>query len=252
MTTPTLKPTLSLVRDLLRVYDHRFLQMEPSVRRQMASAAKGALDGLLTADARLALPERDRMRVFCIENELFDELERLISDEAAGRREGAVVVGGRVYAVYPYLRGVSRQDADITDEVGVEHCLEALSWSKGILKAEGWARISRVQAKEQTVRLVLNDGREEVEIEAEPRGDGFEALLDVPERGSWTARIEVETLGVCRSAPFGTRRPEDFKPPREREGAVVDLSEGLRITWTPREEEPPRRRSWRFWRGRQA
>lgn len=252
MTTSTLKPTLSLARDLLRVYDHRFLQMEPPVRRQMVSAAKGALDGLLTADIRRALPERDRIRVFCIEHELFEELERLISDEAAGRKEGAVVVGGRVYAVYPYLRGVPRQDADITAEVGVEHCLESLSWSKGILKAEGWARIARIQAKDPVVRLVLDDGLEEVEIEAESRGDGFEALLDVPPRGSWTVRVEVETLGLRRSAPFGTRRPEGFKPPKEREGAAVDLSEGLRITWAPREEEPPRRRSWRFWRGRQA
>ena len=255
MTTPTLKPALSLVRDLLRVYDHRFLQMEPTVRRQMVSAAKGALDGLLTPEARRALPEHGRMRVFCIENELFDELERLISDEAAGHREGAVVVGGRVYAVYPYLRGVPRQDADITAEVGVEHCLEALSWSKGILRAEGWARIARVQAKDPVVRLVLNDGRDELEVEAEPLGDGsggFSALLDVPQKGSWTARVEVETLGLRRSAPFGTRRPEGFKPPKEREGAVVDLTEGLRITWVHREEEPPRRRSWRFWRGRQA
>ncbi len=255
MTTPTLKPTLSLARDFLRVYDHRFLQMEPPVRRQMVTASKGALDGLLTADIRRVLPERDRMRAFCIENELFEELERLVADEVAGRREGAVVVGGRVYAVYPYLRGVPRQDVDITAEVGVEHCLEALSWSKGILKAEGWARIARVQTKRTEVRLVLNDGREELEVEAEPGGDGpdgFRALLDVPQEGSWTARVEVETLGLRRSAPFGTRRPEGFKLPKEREGAVIDLAEGLRITWTPREDEPPRRRSWRFWQGRQA
>ena len=65
---------------------------------------------------------------------------------------------------------------DITAEVGVEHCLEALSWSKGILKAEGWARIARVQTKRTEVRLVLNDGREELEVEAEPGGDGPDGL----------------------------------------------------------------------------
>ncbi|WP_106397957.1 hypothetical protein [Actinocorallia populi] len=251
MTTPTRKPVLSLTRDLLRVYDQRFLQVEQPVRRQVVTATKGMLCGLLTADLRQELPERERLRAFCIENELFDELERLIADEAAGRREGAVVVGGRVYAVYPYLRGVPRQDADITAEVGVEHRLESMAWSKGLLKVRGWARIARIQAKDPMVRLLASDGRQELPVETEPDGDGFEALLDLPERGSWTVHVEVRTLGLRRSAPFGTHLAEGFRLPPEREGASFDLDEGLRIAYGPREAVRPRR-SWRFWRGGQA
>ena len=39
-----------------------------------------------------------------------------------------MVVGGRIYALYPYLRGVPRQDADITTEVGVDHRLDSVGW----------------------------------------------------------------------------------------------------------------------------
>ncbi len=248
-------PTLSITREILRVYDQRFLQVDPPVRRQVVTATKGMLDGLLTTEIRRELAEHDRLRAFCIENELFEELERLIADEAAGHREGAVVVGGRVYAVYPYLRGVPRQDADITAEVGVEHCLEALGWSKGLLRIKGWARIARVQAKDPQVRLVLCGGQEEIVVTPRPLGgDGFEALLEVPEPGVWTVHVEVETLGLSRSAPFGTHRAEGFKPPGHREGAVVDLSDGLRLSRAPEAPDGPaaHRRGWRFWRSRQA
>ena len=251
MTTPTRKPVLSLTRDLLRVYDQRFLQVEQPVRRQVVTATKGMLCGLLTAEVRQELPERERLRAFCIENELFEELERLIADEVAGHREGAVVVGGRVYAVYPYLRGVPRQDADITTEVGVEHRLESMGWSKGLLKVRGWARIARVQAKDPVVRLLASDGSQELEIDTEPAGEGFEALLDLPERGSWTVRVEVRTLGLSRTAAFGTQLAEGFRLPAGREGTTFGLDDGLRVSYGPREAESPAR-SWRFWRGRRA
>ncbi|MEO3782810.1 hypothetical protein ABGB12_05750 [Actinocorallia sp. B10E7] len=256
MTTPTLTPVLSLTREILGVYDQRFLQMEPPVRRRVVTATKDMLDGLLTPDVRQELPERARLRAFCIENELFEELERLIADEAAGHREGAVVVGGRVYAVYPYLRGVPRQDVDITAEVGVEHSLESLGWSKGLLRIRGWARIARVQAKNPEICLLLRSGREEIRIETSPlgnapTGEDFEALLEVPESGSWTVHVEVRTLGLRRSEPFGGRRPEGFKAPGEREEILLDLSGGLRIERVALELPRPRR-SWRFWRGRQA
>jgi len=256
VTTPTLQPTLSLAREILGVYDQRFLQMEPPVRRRVATATKDMLDELLTADVRRELPERDRLRAFCIENELFEELERLIADEAAGHREGAVVVGGRIYAVYPYLRGVPRQDADITAEVGVEHSLESLGWSKGLLKVRGWARIARIQAKNPEINLIMRDGRDEIRIETEPLGNApsegaFEALLEVPEGGPWAVHVEVRTLGLRRSTPFGAHRPEGFRAPGEREDVRVGLAGGLRVERVAGEVPRPRR-SWQFWRGRQA
>jgi hypothetical protein len=223
-------PSLSITREILRVYDQRFLEVSRPIRRQLVASGKGMLGGLLTEDVRQELPESARLRAFCIENELFEELERLIADEIAGHREGAVVVGGRVYAVYPYLRGVPRQDADITAEVGVDHLLTALVWDKDQLRVRGQAAIARVQARETAVELILGDGTAELRIEAETAEAGFEALLPLPAAGTWTVQVSVRALGVTRTAPFGSVRAESFKAPKPREGVDLDLTDDLVIT----------------------
>jgi hypothetical protein len=234
-------PTLSITREILRVYDQRFLEVDRPVRRQLVSSGKGMLGGLLTEAVRLELPESARLRAFCIENELFDELERLIADEIAGHREGAVVVGGRVYAVYPYLRGVPRQDADITAEVGVDHLLTALSWEKDLLRIRGQAAIARVQARETVIELILGDGTAELRVVAENTETGFEALVPLPESGTWTVQVSVRALGVTRIAPFGSVRAESFKVPKQREGVDLLFAEDLVITRA--HLTPPKRRS---------
>ncbi|MCD0448301.1 hypothetical protein LO762_03685 [Actinocorallia sp. API 0066] len=248
----TTTSTLSITREILRVYDQRFLEVEPPVRRQVVTATKGMLGGLLTAEVRQELPEGARLRAFCIENELFEELERLIADELAGRKEGAVVVGGRVYAVYPYLRGVPRQDADITDEVGVEHVLSGLVWERsGRLRVSGRAAISRVQARNQVVQLILRDGDETVIHPVSTEGEEFEYSLELPGTGLWTVDVEVTVLGLRRTALFGTTRANGFKPPKPREGVTLDLSDGL---WIGVESTPlpEPRRFWEFGRSRRG
>jgi hypothetical protein len=237
-------PTLSITREILRVYDQRFLAVEPPVRRRLAAATKSMLDGLLTDDVRQNLAEPHRLRAFCIENDLVEELERLIADELAGRKEGAVVVGGRVYAVYPYLRGVPRQDADITAEVGVDHSLASLGWDKqGRLRVRGSAAIARVQARNPEITVILHSGETEHRYPASSVENGFEALLDLPERGSWTFRIEVSVLGLTRQAPFGSVLNPDFKEPKNREGFTFVFGAALEVTGEP--TGPSRKR--RFW-----
>src|SRR5947208_1326597 len=124
--------TISVLRDVLRVYDHRYLDLDRRQRERLVDGTRRVIgDEGLSDAARAALPAADRLRAFCIQYGLRDELERLIRDEVEGSPAGAVVVGGRIYAMYPYLRGVPRQDADITTEVGVEHRLDAVSWQGG-------------------------------------------------------------------------------------------------------------------------
>jgi hypothetical protein len=223
-------PTLSITREILRVYDQRFLEVDRPIRRQLVASGKGMLGGLLTEAVRQELPESARLRAFCIENELFDELERLIADEIAGHREGAVVVGGRVYAVYPYLRGVPRQDADITAEIGVDHLLTALTWDKDMLRVRGRAGIDRVDARDVAVELILADGQEEHRITAEPVETGFEALVPLPAPGTWTVQVSVRALGLTRTAPFGSVRAESFKAPKPRDGIDLVFADDLVLT----------------------
>ena len=210
--------SVEFVRQVLDRYDGRFLACGDDLRRRMIAGTRQLLDTLLTDEIRAQLPVGHRMRAFCIRHDLIDELTRLVADEAVGRLEGAVVVGGRVYAVYPYLRGVPRQDADITAEVGVEHRLRAVSWADGALRISGRAAIERVAARDTYVEIVLRERATgaELRVGAEPGGgaddEGFTvtfALADL-RPGHWDVHVCVQALGLVRQAPFGAVRDADL------------------------------------------
>ncbi|MBW8484504.1 hypothetical protein [Actinomadura parmotrematis] len=210
----------SVLRDVLRVYDHRFLDLDPSQRRRLFEGTRQVLgaDGL-SDEARAALPASYRLRAFCIQHGMAGELERLIADEVSGSPAGAVVVGGRVYAMYPYLRGVPRQDADITDEVGVEHRLDAVAWQgRRELRIRGTARLERIETHRTAVDLLLREratgAEHRVAAEAvEDVQDGFEAVADLAGLGPgrWDAHVAATALGLTREARFGTLRGPRLK-----------------------------------------
>jgi hypothetical protein len=216
------EPRISVLRDLLGVYDERFLDLAAEDRRRLVLGTRQVLgDDGLPPDVRAVLPSSYRLRAFCIQHELYEELDRLIRDELAGQVPGAVVVGGRVYAMYPYLRGVPRHDADITDEVVAVHRLDGLTFAGDKLRVRGRAAISQVEAREFTVDLALRQGQSERLIRATPDQDAFEVIVtpgDLP-AGDWDVYIQVSTLGVTREAAFGAERHTALKPdPRERDG----------------------------------
>jgi hypothetical protein len=198
-----------LVRQVLDRYDGRFLACGDELRRRMTAGTRQLLDALLTDEIRAQLPVGLRMRAFCIQHDLIDELKRLVADEAAGRVEGAVVVGGRVYAVYPYLRGVPRQDADITAEVGVEQRFRETAWADGALRISGRAAIERVAARDTRVEIVLcarASGAElRVGADDHDEDDGFAATVALGDLrpGHWDVHVSVRALGLVRQAPFG-------------------------------------------------
>ncbi|GAA4151309.1 hypothetical protein [Actinomadura keratinilytica] len=214
----------SLLRDMLRVYDHRFLDLDGAARRGMVAGTRLMLadGGLADAADRAALPAAYRMRAFCIRHDLQEELERLVRDEVDGVEVGTVVVGGRVYAVYPYLRGVPRQDADVTAEIGLDHRLDAVGWQGGArLRVRGHAAVQRVQARETKVALILRERRSGVEhhFPAEPGEDGFTAYADVAVAGPgrWDAYVAAEALGIRREERLGgVRGPKLKTDPQQR------------------------------------
>ncbi|MEU9869983.1 hypothetical protein AB0C87_19285 [Actinomadura sp. NPDC048021] len=216
--------TISVLRDVLRVYDHRFLALDGPQRERLLEGTRRVLgeEGLSEA-ARAAMPASARLRAFCIQHGLRDELERLIRDEVEGAPAGAVVVGGRIYAMYPYLRGVSRQDADITTEVGVEHRLEAVCWQGRKVRIRGAAALQRVETGRTSVDVVLRErssGKEHGFV-ADPRAGrsgGFEVVADpaAVEPGRWDVHVTATALGVTREARFGSVRAEGVKAAAQR------------------------------------
>lgn len=222
-------PWLSVLYDVLRVYDHRYLELEPAQRRRMVQGTRQVLgEYALPQAARDVLPACYRLRAFCIQHELHGELERLIEDEVAGERPGAVVVGGRVYAMYPYLRGVPRQDADITDEVQAEHILDALSWTGGGLRIRGRAWISQVEARKYAIDLTLRRDALEHHIPTTQSEGTFEAFIDPRELspGAWTVHVTVQTLGLTRESLLGPIRSPNLRTdPRHRAGTTAYFTE---------------------------
>jgi hypothetical protein len=232
--------------EVLGGYDRRFLGYDGDLRRRMVAATREVLDAWLTDEIRARLPVGHRMRAFCIQHDLVDELERLVRDEVEGRREGAVVVGGRIYAVYPYLRGVPRQDADITGEVGVDHRLTAVSWSGDRLRIRGYAAIERVATKDDTVELLLRAGSAEHQVHTDPHQDGFEAVVDPAalEPGRWDVHVSVSALGLTMEARLGQIRSPALKTtPREKPHATAHFPEpghlAIDIHPTPKKTRHP-------------
>ncbi|MFC5753962.1 hypothetical protein [Actinomadura rugatobispora] len=213
---------ISVLHDVLRVYDQRFLDLDGPQRERLVEETRRVLgEEALSDDARAALPSSYRLRAFCIRHGLGEELERLIRDEVEGRPAGAVVVGGRVYAMYPYLRGVPRQDADITAEVGVAHRLDAAGWQGRRLRLRGRAGIERVQAREHGAEIILRerDTGEEARTAATATPDeGFEADVPVPGPGLWDVHVAVSALGVTREARLGPERGPRVKTEPQRRG----------------------------------
>jgi hypothetical protein len=236
--------SVEFVRQVLGRYDERFLACGDDLRRRMTAGTRQLLDALLTDEIRARLPVGHRMRAFCIQHDLIDELTRLVADEAAGRLEGAVVVGGRVYAVYPYLRGVPRQDADITAEVGVGHRLRAVSWTGGALRISGRAAIERVAARDTRVEIVLreratgaelrvggaDDGAADNDAADGAADNGFAATIAPTglRPGHWDVHVSVRALGLIRQAPFGAVRDArvDGALPDRPEATVYLTAEG--------------------------
>jgi hypothetical protein len=231
-----LDSSLSVLRDMLRVYDHRFLAMNGSQRSRLMSGTCQVLgeNGLSDA-ARAVLPVQYRLRAFCIQHGLQDELERLIREEIDGHEVGAVVVGGRVYAVYPYLRGVPRQDADITAEVGLRHRVDGVDWQGRRVRVRGRAAIERIEARETKVELILRERRSGVEhrFPADPaEGGGFEAAADMTAAGPgrWDARLSASALGVTREARIGTVRGDKLTTESQRRSLTPALAATIYFT----------------------
>ncbi|MEU8340096.1 hypothetical protein SAMN05443665_1003257 [Actinomadura meyerae] len=225
--------TISVLRDVLRLYDQRYLSLDRVQRERLVEGTRHVIgeEGLSEA-ARAAMPASARLRAFCIQHGLREELERLIRDEVEGSPAGAVVVGGRIYAMYPYLRGVPRQDADITTEVGVEHRLDQVAWQGRKVRVRGVAALQRVETNHTAVDLILRERTSGVEhgFPAEPRPDGargFEAVADpaAVAPGRWDVHVAATALGVTREARFGSVRAEGVRTgPQRRAAGAKDVA----------------------------
>ncbi|WP_395108691.1 hypothetical protein [Actinomadura sp. SCN-SB] len=234
MTAETTECAISVLQDLLRVYDHRFLELDERRRERLIEGTRRALGEEEFGDAaRAALPSSYRLRLFCLRYGLRDELERLIRDEAEGRPPGAVVVGGRVYAMYPYLRGVPRDDVDITSEVGVAHRLDAAGWHGPRLRVRGRAVLEQIETRETRVEIVLRNAATLTEhrVVAGVTPDGsFDAEQPVQEPGIWEVHVIASTLGVSREAPLGPVRGPRVKTDPQRRAIAPDTEATIHFT----------------------
>jgi glycosyltransferase involved in cell wall biosynthesis len=219
------------------VFNERFPQREPEVRRRMMAGARELLGDWLNPRAWTRMPALDRVKAALIERDRDYELCELIRAAAAGVRAKDVVRDGRVYGGYRYFGdpevGVPDDCYDVTAELQVRHHLTALTWEGTRLRLAGHAYVEHVDTIDVTTELVLRDklGRAErrwpVTVVptpglAEDVGQGhyeyglagFEAEIDLADAGdarplpggTWSAFLAVRVQGVCQEVPVGGHR----------------------------------------------
>src|SRR5690606_40249570 len=169
-----------------------------------------------------------RVIAYCLSHDRDDVLEELARTRGRDVQPPTVVDEGRAYMVLPGWRdpaaGIPDACYEITDRIGVQAEVTALSWDRTRLCVEGRAAIAGVGTEEQERILVLRgpDGREHrARAHLLPEGgDGaFTAELGLGADatfapGVWRVRVEVRVDGLGKTRRL--RVQEAVSPPEPR------------------------------------
>jgi len=226
------------------VFNERFPQRDPEIRRRMVDSARDVLHTWLTPRASGRMPALDRVKVALIARGRERELCELIRSAAAGERAKDVVRDGRVYGGYPFFQdpavGVPDECYDVTGELQVRHHLTTMTLEDTRLRLAGHAYVEHVDTIDVATELVLRDKLGRIEKRwpvtvvptpelAEEVGQGrygyglagFEIELDLADlgagqplpHGTWSAFLAVHTQGVDKEVPVGGHRDGSIDEP---------------------------------------
>lgn len=169
---------------------------------------------------------RGRVIAYCLRHDRDDVLEELARTRGRDVQPPTVVDEGRAYMVLPGWRdpaaGIPDTCYEITDRIGVQAEVTALSWDRTRLCVEGRAAIAGVGTEEQERILVLRgpDGREHrarAHLLPESEDGAFTAEVGLGTDatfapGVWRVHVEVRVDGLVKtrrlSVPESVRLPE--------------------------------------------
>lgn len=190
--------------EVLKRFNKRFSKMRPEEQRRLTAEIKKVLDRWMTDDVRRRLNTRWRLRAYCVQNDLFDELLEVVRFDLGQDKPGEVVENGRVYLAHPLFRtGVIPDECfDRTSRKPVDHVLRAVEFTDGVLLLRG--RATWGPDPGQRVEVVLREGTTGEEHRVPAEAPDFEVRVDLATvagggplpPGFWDASVAVTVDGM--------------------------------------------------------
>jgi poly(ribitol-phosphate) beta-N-acetylglucosaminyltransferase len=205
--------------EVLKRFNKRFLGMPADEQRRLTAEIKKVLDRWTTADVRRRLDVRWRLRAYCVQHDLFDELLEVVRFDLSGEKAGVVREKGRVYAAHPlFRRGVIPDDCfDRTLKDPPEVRLNGMERKGTVVTLSG--RATWGPDDDQRVELVLREWTTGEEHRLPAGAPGFEVEVDLatvaggrPLRpGLWDVSVAVTGHGMTSETRLGRDRADHLR-----------------------------------------
>lgn len=200
--------------EVLKRFNKRFLKMKPERQRRLTAEIKKVLDRWMTDDVRRRLNVRWRLRAYCVQHDLFDELLEVVRIDLGQEKPGEVTEDGRVYLAHPLFRAGTIPDEcfDQTARKPVDHLLRAVEFAGGVLLLRG--RATWGPDPDQRVEVVLRETITGEEHRVPADAPDFEVRLDLATvagggplpPGHWDASVAVTVNGMTGESRLGKNR----------------------------------------------
>ncbi|MEU3411094.1 MULTISPECIES: glycosyltransferase family 2 protein [unclassified Streptomyces] len=200
-----------------------------------------------------------RLRIYLVRHRMLDEVLELGEFERQLAKSKVstpvLVVQGKAYARYPFLRDPERKIPDscydVTGQLGVRHLVTRAEMRGTTLHLAGHAYLHRVETRDVSTYLLLRERNTQVEYELPVKHvpspgagadedcgryvydlAGFEATVDVAtaadgkplDAGLWDISLIIGAQGVSKQARIGSRRADDVSGKATTRIVTVDGS----------------------------
>jgi CDP-glycerol glycerophosphotransferase len=202
--------------EVLKRFNKRFLAMRPEEQRRLTAEIKEVLERWMTDEVRRRLDVPWRLRAYCVQHDLFDELLEVVRFDLSGASPGLVTEDGRHYVAHPFFRAgvIPHECFDRTSKQPVDHLLNAVEHKGTVVTLRG--RAARGPGKAQRVELVLREWTTGCEYRTPAPAPGFDVDLDLNTAaggrplppGLWDVSVAVTAHGTTMESRLGGNRAD--------------------------------------------
>jgi glycosyltransferase involved in cell wall biosynthesis len=141
-------------RDIVRAFNSRWLSLPPLERRRVFESASGLLKKWHTERIQATLRPPRALRAYCLQHDLFSELEDIVRASEAAAFSDPIVDGTRVFARYPHFRdaaGIPDSCFELTNRIVLRRRVERAEIEGTRLRISGHAYLTVVGGRTDIV-----------------------------------------------------------------------------------------------------
>lgn len=195
------------IRKLCRKFGGYWRALEPDERRRVFDVGSAVVRRWHTDSIQRAMPAREAIRAYCLQQGLLAELEDIVACPIAVAFRDPIVDRGRIYARYPHFRdgsGIPDSCFDITNEVIAQQRLGRAAVAEGTLQLSGEAYLKLVGgATTVELRRWPRGATWRFAVPAVPTPELRDSAITYP-RAGFDVAIDLSTAAGGRSLPAGT------------------------------------------------